>query len=659
MVWDDGLRGAQRVIAGAQRQNMVVLAGPGTGKTFVLVRRIQFLVEELRVSPSRILALAFTRAAAAEMRARLEQRLGQVGKQVRVSTVHSYALSEILREGASQLPEPIRVAGNWEERWIVVEELAQILDRDVRAITNNRRNGALDRLADDWDTLAADGDGWESGHPDPGFLTAWRQHREVYGYTLRSELVYQLLCELRSNPDFSPAENFSVVLVDEYQDLNRCDLDAIRFIVERSNAEILGAGDDDQSIYLFRHAHPLGIRSFASTYQSWAPQLMECMRCGPAVVEIANWLIEQELDRVPKALISVTDWPASVHLVRFPNEASEAAGVARIVEREISRGLAPEQVLILMKSDKGGRVSGAVQGALQGFGIQAYLPRKGQTMEDDFQILLEYLILSVRLRESGELDDLAIRALLQLEDNNIGTTRIRRLVEFAFENGLRFTRALEIARTRPSDFPPGRFEPLFAAVHAIKQRASSIEPHYDENFANWLARACLELELPEDTVAILNETAASLLVTDESSVDPTGTTNESDARPTSRFVQDLLVAMTGLSETLPATLENHVTITTMHGAKGLSADLVVLLQVEDEVIPGESQGPEFNESRRLLYVSMTRAKKKLLITACNRRRGPQRFVGQQLAPSRTLSRFIRDFGLVATGVDHYLRSLGS
>lgn len=380
VAWHEGLRTDQRRIAGASRSNMVVLAGPGTGKTFVLVRRIQYLVEEERVRPNRILALAFTRAAAAEMRYRLEQRLGEVGKEVRVSTLHSYALSEILRGGASQLPDPIRVAGNWEERWIVVEELARLLHRTVRAISNGK-DGAMDRLADDWDTLAADGDGWEAGHADPAFLTAWRRHREVYGYTLRSELVYQLLSELRSNPDFSPAAQLEAVLVDEYQDLNRCDLDAIRFIVDRSSADILGAGDDDQSIYSFRHAHPLGIRSFTTTYGCDAPLLVECMRCGAAVVDLANWLIAQELDRVPKTLVSVTPWDATVHLVRFPNEGAEAAGVARLVEREIRNGVLPESVLVLTKTDTGGRVSEAVKSALGALEIPSYLPRRGQAID--------------------------------------------------------------------------------------------------------------------------------------------------------------------------------------------------------------------------------------------------------------------------------------
>jgi superfamily I DNA/RNA helicase len=204
MPWDEGLRPEQSNAVGANRGDHVLLAGPGTGKTFVLVRRVEFLIEVHGLDPSDITVLAFSRAAAAEMRHRLEERLDAAATRVRISTLRSYALRELIRRGARQLPAPLRVAGDWEERHIVIEELADLLDRNVGEIHNRRGDGALDRLADDWETLAVDGDDWEQGHPDGEFIGLWRRHREIYGYSLRSELVYQLLVELRTNPDFTP-----------------------------------------------------------------------------------------------------------------------------------------------------------------------------------------------------------------------------------------------------------------------------------------------------------------------------------------------------------------------------------------------------------------------------------------------------------------------
>ena len=330
VTWSEGLRDpGQTDVAGSPRGHQVVLAGPGTGKTYVLVRRVEHLIEVYGLSASRIACLTFTRAAAAEMRVRLDARLGDVSRRVRVSTLHSFALRELLREGVSDIPDPVRVVGDWEERWVVVEELARTLGRGVHDIHNERGTGALDRLADDWESLAADNSGWEAGHPDPAFLGTWRRHRRVYGYTLRAELVYQLLCELRSNPEFEPGRGIDVLLVDEYQDLNRCDLDTVALISERADAEVFAAGDDDQSIYSFRHAHPAGIRNFVHEFTSANRLTMtECLRCGPEIVEIANWLIQQEADREPKTLTSVTEWGGEVTLASVLGPGSGGRGAS-------------------------------------------------------------------------------------------------------------------------------------------------------------------------------------------------------------------------------------------------------------------------------------------------------------------------------------------
>lgn len=159
-MWSDDLRAEQAASAGAHRAHTVLLAGPGTGKTLVLARQVQYLVESVGVPPEEILALTFSRAAAAEMRGRLEECLGDVAKRVTVSTLHAFALRKLLRNGAHQLPQPLRVAGDWEERWIVVEELARMLGKQVKDIRNHK-DGFLDRLSDDWDTLAIDGEGWQ------------------------------------------------------------------------------------------------------------------------------------------------------------------------------------------------------------------------------------------------------------------------------------------------------------------------------------------------------------------------------------------------------------------------------------------------------------------------------------------------------------------
>lgn len=653
MAWSEGLRDpGQTRVAGIPRGHQVVLAGPGTGKTFVLVRRVENLVEVHGLNASRIACLTFTRAAAAEMRERLDARLGDVGRGVRVSTLHSFALRELLRAGASDIPDPVRVVGDWEERWVVVEELARVLNRKVREITNERGTGALDLLADDWESLAADNSGWEAGYPDPAFLGAWRRHRQVYGYTLRAELVYQLLCELRSNPEFEPGRGIDVLLVDEYQDLNRCDLDTVAMIAQRANAEVFAAGDDDQSIYSFRHAHPAGIRNFVHEFEcSGRLTMTECLRCGPEIVDIANWLIQQEVDREPKELRSVTDWGAEVTLLRFSDQDSEADGIARIVDQEVQHGTPEEEILVLLRSDGRGQVSKLLDEHLVGHGHLVYLPRRSGDLDPGVQTLLEYLILCDSIARQDHIDDLALRSLLELE-GRVGDQRRKAVVEFCVEGGVRFYPGICYLADHPEEYSSTGIATVKAECDAVIERAGELARRPDEDFTSWLGRVCDAAGLAGEALDDVRRVGDQILA--EIELGP-----ETDADAESSFVQELLAGMTNLGDTLPPKVPGNVTITTMHGAKGLSADVVIVLQVEDELIPGEApQQRDEDEARRLLYVSLTRARKRLLIGACHYRSGPQAFAGTRQRTDRHVSRFIRDYGLRALTVTQYLSGRG-
>lgn len=201
---------------------------------------------------------------------------------------------------------------------------------------------------------------------------------------MRPELVYQLLAELRANPDFDLG-TVSELLVDEYQDLNRCDLDTVALIAERTGAFVFAAGDDDQSIYSFRHALPAGIRAFAEEYSgAHRLTLRECLRCGADIVQLANWLIDQEENREPKQLESITPWTAQVHLLRFPNQEAEAAAVARSIQVDIEKGTKAPEILNLVRSDGQGRIAMALQEALRVVEIEMYVPKPPRIEDDDF-----------------------------------------------------------------------------------------------------------------------------------------------------------------------------------------------------------------------------------------------------------------------------------
>ncbi len=262
MAWQDGLDAKQVAAASFTGAHTGLLAGPGTGKTLTLTRRVLRLVTEDGIDPTRVLVLVFTRVNAFALRRSLQQALGP--KQIplpRVSTLHSYALGQLLinPKVVANLPEPLRIADDFEEKRVIRPDLGDWLN-----LTSKEIGAKFADMSSDWQSLAAEAAGFVPA--DPEFLGAWSEHCAMYGYTLRSELIWQLKKTMEENPDQVKLEGpIKYVLVDEYQDLNRCDLQVIHKLADL-RAEVFCVGDDDQSIYYFRRAHPQGIRGFPNDY---------------------------------------------------------------------------------------------------------------------------------------------------------------------------------------------------------------------------------------------------------------------------------------------------------------------------------------------------------------------------------------------------------
>jgi superfamily I DNA/RNA helicase len=184
------------------------------------------------------------------------------------------------------------------------------------------------------------------------------------------------------------------------------------------------------------------------------------------------------------------------------------------------------------------------------------------------------------------------------------------------------------------------------AIDQVLERAAQFQQQADETFEDWLTRIAGILGIAGDdldaVLAIGAEAQAEIERHDAEGLE--GVT----------FAQAMAGSMSKVADTLPPTYPGFVTITTMHGAKGLSADVVFVLQAEDEALPGDAVGIAYDESRRLLYVSLTRARRKLFIGACERRSGPQRFIGEAEVVRRNLTRFLRDYGLVAETARQYI-----
>ncbi|MCR4440435.1 MAG: ATP-dependent helicase [bacterium] len=341
MTWQDNLTPEQQQAVSSTGVHARLLAGPGTGKTLVLTRRILYLVHDIGVTASDILTLTFTRAAAAELRRRITNEFGN-GAMPHISTLHSYALSLILQRGArGKLPTPIRIADDFEERFIIEEDLKHIMG--LSRVTEARE--LLNQLSADWERLIADADGYRA--PNPQFHGAWQEHRQIFGYTLRAELVYQLKHALEEGI-VGIEQKPKHIVVDEYQDLDPCDLAVSKGLTEHG-AELYVAGDDDQSIYGFRYADPEGIRRFDKDYTpSVSLDLKECKRCGSQILALANYVANQDPRRLPKTIAPAAEVPSGeVHILNFANQSREADAIAHICQWLVTeQNIQPEQILI-------------------------------------------------------------------------------------------------------------------------------------------------------------------------------------------------------------------------------------------------------------------------------------------------------------------------
>lgn len=598
-----------------------LLAGPGTGKTKTLTRRVLSLILQHNADPDSILLLTFTRLAAAQLKDEIKKVLEPLGKTIpQVSTLHSFALRQILYNSSriDTLPRPIRIADDWEERYIIQEDLKKVLNLkeigDVQKLIN--------QLSTDWETLRIDEIGWEQQFPNPAFLGAWRSHKDQYGETLRAELVYQLKKQLNQSRDFQLDKEYKHILIDEYQDLNACDLAIVNELAKRG-AELFVAGDDDQSIYGFRFATPAGIRNFEQIYQNSKKLALEiCFRCDKNILHSAEFVASLDPARLPKPTRPKDEAEdGEVLIIGFKDQDHEAEIIAKKIKSLIDADIKPDQITILLRNDRNSLLSKPIIETLKKYSVDVSL-----TTDSELENNKEYrTVLSIIRLLVDQNDCLAWRTLLQINKmNGLGDECIKSIWNYAQSKGIRFSMALQKIAEFPSE------------LQKFGQKIAK--------FVTEINVAIVELKAIESPTEAINATVDKFMgegeIKEQVKKYFVGIL-ENQEKPD---LENLIKIVSTSSEYIEQeTKENAVNILTMHQAKGLSFDVCFIVGAEDEYIPGRNTGDKEGDERRLLYVSMTRARHKLFISYCNKRTGQQRHSGSNSGTEkRTVTRFLRD-----------------
>ena len=326
MSWDSGLIEPHLSIASYEGTPLRVMAGPGTGKTFAMMRRIARLLES-GVPPKSILAVTFTRTAARDLLEQLNA-LGTAGAQdVTSSTLHSLSFSILSKNSVFQNTNRIARPLLQFEQDCLLWDLARI---------HGGRRQAEEYVAafeTAWATLQHEDPGWPHTMQEQDFERDLKDWLTEHDCMLIGELVPLAMDFIRRNPASSDAPSFQHVLVDEYQDLNRADQELVEGLARDGSLAVVG--DEDQSIYtLLRHARPEGIVGFHQTHSNTHDEaLSECKRCPRTVIEMANSLILNNHPHRPSTIQpSSQNGPGIVHLVQHNTINDEVSASAEFID---------------------------------------------------------------------------------------------------------------------------------------------------------------------------------------------------------------------------------------------------------------------------------------------------------------------------------------
>jgi DNA helicase II / ATP-dependent DNA helicase PcrA len=336
----------QDQIANSDAKNIRVLAGPGTGKTWGLQRRVMRLLQA-GVETREILAVTFTRAAATS----LKNDLGGVGieaaRLIDATTLHSLSFRNLMRltvlEATGRVPRPIL---EFEKAPLYADLPNALAGHNYSG--SRRKEKAIEAFESAWAQLQDQEPGWPTEEHEQLFhnsLIAWlRFHKAM----LIGEVIPTMLSYLRNNPGASP--RYQHVLVDEYQDLNRAEQELINELATDGSQLVIG--DDDQSIYAFKFAHPEGIIDYTTRFpDTLVLESESCRRCPPLIIDMANALMTHQTNRLTNRVLACFDpeKPQDVATVRWPSVDAEATGVARFVAEYLLKNpeIEPGRVLIL------------------------------------------------------------------------------------------------------------------------------------------------------------------------------------------------------------------------------------------------------------------------------------------------------------------------
>ena len=590
---------------------MMVLAGPGSGKTSVIVERTAYMTGEGKIPSSSVLVVTFSRAAAVEMKERFLKFTGQSSTRVTFGTFHGVfygilkqaynltsanILSEeekngILRELALNFGGELASEGDF------TEEIA----KEISMVKGNRIS--LEHY-------------YSSCCPDEVF----RQIYGAYGNMLRERrkldfddmlLSCYELFDKRKDILRAWQQKFRYILVDEFQDINQLQYDIVRLLAEPEN-NLFIVGDDDQSIYHFRGARPEIMLNFTKDYPGAEKVVLDVnYRCSKRILDSAMKVIGRNKTRFQKELSTPNPEGEPVRLCEHANPREEYLSVTAELRKRLEQGENLENTAVLLRTNQ------EAEGLIAAL-MERQIPF---TMKEKLPNLFQHWIcrnlLAYMRFAQGERSRKLFLEIMNRPNRYISRDAVVSGREISFEQLRDFYKdkdwMCDRLTTMETHLRILKGLPPYAAINFIRKGMG-----YEEYLQEYALYRKIKPEELGEIMDRLSESAKGM----------------NTLKEWEEYIEDYTRK---LEEQAGKQKKEGVQILTLHGAKGLEFDQVYILNVNEGSIPYRKAvlAPAVEEERRLFYVGMTRARK--FLTLC--------YVKKQYEKEREPSRFLKEAGL--------------
>lgn len=587
----------------------MVLAGPGSGKTLVITRRVEYLIKKYGVRPEQILVITFTKAAAKEMRERFARITKEDRFPVTFGTFHgiyygilkwAYRMnaSNIFSEEEKMMLLREVIAG-MELEIEDEKEFLQGIASEIGQIKNNRLS--LEKYE-------------SSNCSDQMFCQIYEEYERRRKLLKKIDfddmlvLCYELF---QKRPDILQMwqKKFQYILIDEFQDINQVQYDVIRMLALPEN-NLFIVGDDDQSIYRFRGARPEIMLGFSKDYPNAKSIILDVnYRSTKAVVSAARRVIERNKNRYQKEIITVNEQGDNVHIQEVRHPVEESHYVREQIAKAVAAGTEPSQIAVLYRTNTEPRA--LVETFMEyhiPFQMKEHLPNLYEHfIGRDFQA---YMRMALGGRDRGD-----FLMIMNRPNRYIGRDSVDR-GEISFENLRKYYMEKDWMVDRIDQLEVdlkviSRMTP-YAAIQYIRKSVG-----YDLFLNEYAIKRKMKLEDLQELIREMEERAKEFK------------TIEEWFAHIEKYTEELRLQAVTRTEN-----RNAVSLMTFHAAKGLEYDTVFIIGANEDVTPyKKAELPEeMEEERRMFYVAMTRAKKHLTISYVREKNGKameqSRFLGE-------------------------------